>query len=145
MVALHEIIHVLGFSGGSIQYWLDTSVGALYGADTSKITTTQTIRGFSTTVLKSPNVLATARKYYNCNTLTGMQLENQGGAGSLGSHWERTIIESEVMTSSAIFEGSNLTYFTAALLKDTGYWDDVNENLTDPIYWGKNKGCNFPV
>ncbi len=47
------------------------------------------------------------------------------------------------MTATAINEGSNLTIFTVALLKDTGFWDDVNENLTDPIYWGKNKGCDF--
>lgn len=47
------------------------------------------------------------------------------------------------MTASAVNEGSNLTVLTVALLKDTGYWDDVNENLTDPIYWGKGKGCNF--
>jgi len=49
------------------------------------------------------------------------------------------------MTASAVNEGSNLTFFTVALLKDTGYWGDVNENLTDPIYWGKGKGCNFPI
>jgi len=49
------------------------------------------------------------------------------------------------MTASAVIEGSHLTFFTVALLKDTGYWGDVNENLTDPIYWGKGKGCNFPI
>ena len=53
------------------------------------------------------------------------------------------MIQSEVMTASSIAEGSNLTFFTIALLKDTGFYDDVNENLTDPIYWGKNKGCDF--
>ncbi|EAR96684.3 leishmanolysin family protein (macronuclear) [Tetrahymena thermophila SB210] len=47
------------------------------------------------------------------------------------------------MTASALTEGLNLTFFTIALLKDTGYWDDVNENLTDPIYWGRGKGCDF--
>ena len=30
-------------------------------------------------------------------------------------------------------------------MKDTGFWADVNENLTDLIYWGKGKGCNFPI
>ena len=49
------------------------------------------------------------------------------------------------MTASAVNEGSNLTFFTVALLKDTGYWGDVNENLADPIYWGKGKGCNFAI
>lgn len=35
------------------------------------------IRGFNTTILYSKNVLKTARKYYNCDSLTGMQMENQ--------------------------------------------------------------------
>lgn len=47
------------------------------------------------------------------------------------------------MTASASNEGLNLTVFTAALLRDTGYWDEVNDNLTDPIWWGKNNGCSF--
>lgn len=38
---------------------------------------------------------------------------------------------SEIMTPLAVTEGSNLTIFTVALLKDTGFWDEVNENLTD--------------
>jgi hypothetical protein len=47
------------------------------------------------------------------------------------------------MTSSTVSEGSVLSVLTASLLKDTGYWDEVNENLTDPIWWGKNGGCSF--
>ena len=49
------------------------------------------------------------------------------------------------MTSSSLIQGLNLSIFTVALLKDTGYWDDVNENLTDSLYWGKSKGCEFPL
>ena len=47
------------------------------------------------------------------------------------------------MTASALMEGSNLSVFTVSVLKDTGFWDELNENLTDPIYWGKGKGCDF--
>lgn len=32
-----------------------------------------------------------------------MQLENEGGSGSVGSHWERTILENEYMTSTNVF------------------------------------------
>lgn len=75
--------------------------------------------------------------------MTGMQIENQGGSGSLGSHWERVVIENEIMTASAVNEGSILTKFTAAILRDTGYWDEVNDNVTSPTWWGKNAGCSF--
>ncbi|KAL4453890.1 hypothetical protein ABPG74_003773 [Tetrahymena malaccensis] len=144
MVTLHEVIHVLGFSYGAMQNWYDRASNSLLGqAGASKQIYAQTLRGIQTNLLGSPNVQATARKYYGCQTIQGMQLENQGGSGSINSHWERTVIRSEIMTASALTEGLNLTFFTVALLKDTGYWDDVNENLTDPIYWGRNKGCDF--
>lgn len=67
----------------------------------------------------------------------------KGITGSIGSHWERTIIQNEVMTASITFEGNILTIFTVSLLKDTGFWNDVNENFTNQIYWGRNKGCDF--
>ncbi|KAL4453893.1 hypothetical protein ABPG74_003776 [Tetrahymena malaccensis] len=144
MVTLHEVIHVLGFSYGAMQNWYNKSTNQLLGQTAANnLITTQKIRGLDTKILGSPNVLATAQKYYGCPTLKGMQLENQGGSGSVNSHWERTIIRSEIMTASALTEGLNLTFFTIALLKDTGYWDDVNENVTDPIYWGRGKGCDF--
>jgi len=36
-----------------------------------------------------------------------------------------------------------LSVFTVAVLKDTGFWWDVNENLASEFFWGKGKGCNF--
>ena len=49
----------------------------------------------------------------------------------------------EVMTGATVPENSFLSVMTVALLKDTGYWDDVNENMANPWYWGKNKGWEF--
>jgi hypothetical protein len=39
MVTLHEIIHVLGFSGGSIYYWVDSAKAFLGNAGVSAYTT----------------------------------------------------------------------------------------------------------
>jgi len=36
-----------------------------------------------------------------------------------------------------------ISVFTIALLKDTGFYADVNENIAFPITWGKSKGCPF--
>lgn len=33
--------------------------------------------------------------------------------------------------------------FTAALLKDTGYYAEINSNMVDSLLWGKGKGCDF--
>jgi len=32
--------------------------------------------------------------------MEGLELENQGGTGSAGSHWERSILHNELMTAS---------------------------------------------
>ena len=59
-------------------YWINPSTGNYYGYEKlSKISKTVLKRGLQTYVLFSPNVLETARKYYNCPTMEGMQLENE--------------------------------------------------------------------
>ena len=81
----------------------------------------------------SKNILETARKYYGCPTLEGMQLENNGAAGSMGAHWEKTIILNEIMTAESSGTEAQLSIFTIALLKDTGFYSEVNENMADDI------------
>ncbi|EAR93808.2 leishmanolysin family protein (macronuclear) [Tetrahymena thermophila SB210] len=141
---IHEMIHVLGFTFGAIELWSNREAYGLLGEEgANKILTTLNLRGIDTYLLGSSNVLDTAKKYYNCSELVGQQLENQGESGSKNYHWERTIIRNELMTASAMLDNTKLSVFTVALLKDTGYWDEVNENLSEPIYWGKDKGCDF--
>ena len=70
---IHEILHVLGFSSNSAQFWIDPATNDFYGkSNVSKIIKTINIRGKPTIILFSENVLKTARKYYNCTTLEGM-------------------------------------------------------------------------
>ena len=33
--------------------------------------------------------------------------------------------------------------FDVAALKDTNWYDFVDDTLVDPTYWGKNQGCDF--
>lgn len=71
-----------------------------------------------------------------------MRLENQGTGGSSGSHWERTILHNDIMTSSAIYHQLSWSYFNLAILKDTG-WYIVNETFFEPTFWGYQRGCEF--
>ena len=72
-ITIHETIHVLGFTSLAMQYWVDSATGNYYAATyKSKIMKTVTIRGISTNILFSKNVLATARKYYGCSSMEGM-------------------------------------------------------------------------
>jgi len=55
-----------------MQYWINSATKLEYGDKLNLIVSNETIRGFTTTILNSTNVLNTARKYYNCPTLSGM-------------------------------------------------------------------------
>ena len=35
---------------------------------------------------------AAAQIYFNCSSLIGVELENQGTSGTAGSHWEKRIL-----------------------------------------------------
>ena len=87
------------------------------------------IRGAYRKILKSPKVLETAKNYFNCSTIVGVELENKGGTKSAGSHWKRTILHNELMTASSIPDAS-YSVFTLSLLQDTG-WYQVDFDLAE--------------
>ncbi len=57
-----------------------------------------------------------ARDHYGCDDLEGMLLENQGSDGSLGSHWERTILNNEIMNAVNSNTDAYYSKLTFALL-----------------------------
>ncbi|EGR31674.1 leishmanolysin family protein, putative, partial [Ichthyophthirius multifiliis] len=143
-ITIHEILHLLGFSVRVMQYWIDPDTGKSYGANfKDKLLKKKIYRGKQTSILISKNIVEVTRKYYNCPTAEGMQLENQGNSGTISSHWEKTVIFNEIMVGSEVVSNSVLSIFTIALLKDTGFYPEVNENMADNIFWGKGKGCDF--
>jgi hypothetical protein len=87
------------------------------------------LRGANRSVIKTSKVKETAIKYFNCNNVVGVELENEGSAGSVGSHWERAVLHNEQMTASA-FPDSSYSDFTLSLLHDSG-WYQVNFNLSE--------------
>ena len=44
-----------------------------------------------------PRVVKFARYFYNCPTVDGMFIENDGGSGSKGSHWESLYARQDVI------------------------------------------------
>lgn len=70
-------------------------------------------------LLVTEEVVAEGRRHFNCPNLEGVELENQGGSGTAGSHWEERILGNEAMTGVFTFNPvfSRLTF---ASLKDTG-------------------------
>lgn len=48
--------------------------------------------------LVTPKLLQEAKTYFNCNSITGVYLENEGGETSESSHFEKILFGNEIMT-----------------------------------------------
>ena len=44
-----------------------------------------------------------ARDHFNCSSLTGVELENQGGSGTVLSHWEKRILGVTHVSLSSVY------------------------------------------
>ena len=89
----------------------------------------------------SKKVIAKAKEHFNCSTLTQIPLENQGGEGSEGSHWESRYMLGDYMVS-ADYPDVAMSDITLALFEDTGFYK-VNYFSGGLFKFGKNKGCRF--
>lgn len=92
-------------------------------------------------IMVTPRVKEEARKHFNCSTLEGAELENQGGEGTALAHWEKRLFENEGMTG-VFTQNSAFSRLTLALMEDTG-WYKVDYDMAEPLQWGKNLGCLF--
>jgi leishmanolysin len=131
---LHEITHILGFSGSLYKHYQDENLNTrgknnVVGHNSRHM------------IIKSPHVVNYARQYYGCNSLQGVELENAGGSGTAGAHWERSNVGDEYMTGADINE-PKISKFTLNIFKDSG-WYNPDMNLADRLRWGKGDGCDF--
>lgn len=44
-------------------------------------------------VVKTPNVLKAVQDHFSCADVLGAELEDDGGSGSIGSHWDERLFE----------------------------------------------------
>ena len=82
-----------------------------------------------------------AKKHFNCPTLKGVELENQGGSGTDGSHWEERIMAGDFMIGEDLDEYV-ISPMSLALMEDSG-WYQVNYFHAGLFRFGKNQGCGF--
>ena len=91
-------------------------------------------------LIVSPNVLAYGKEYFDCQSIKGVPVEDGGGSGSVGSHWEKIVLGNEVMVANQV-ANPVLSKFTLKLLEDTG-WYVINYGMSEPFFWNKNSGCS---
>ncbi len=49
----------------------------------------------------------------------------------------------DFMCSSQVLWDATFSKFNVALLRDSGWYAEVDETMADPMIWGKNLGCDF--
>jgi len=135
-LTMHEMMHALGFTGSSFKNFIDASGKTRTGHIKSV-----SVNGVVRTVLNVEPLTSKLRSHFGCSTLPGAFLEDDGGAGTEGSHFERRHFIYDTMTSGVI-HGRRITEFDFAVLEGSG-WYSPNYTYTEPFYFGKGLGCNF--
>lgn len=142
-VAFHEMLHVLGFSSSMFTRFRDSN-GKAWPQPVKKAS----IDGRDVTFLTTPRVLEAVRLLHGCKEgddgyeyLKGAAVEDQGGAGTAGSHWEKAAFLDEVMTGTASYVPV-ISNVTLAALEDSG-WYKPHYDQAEWLAWGENKGCKF--
>ena len=132
----HELYHVFAFNSDLYDTWRKSD-GTLYKSTTS----IKTVRGVSKMLLTTPNVVAKAKEAFGCSTLTGVELEEYGGEGTAGSHWDMRVMYNDFMMGKDFFDPIYTTV-TLAVLKDSGWYDVNYDYVTQPMF-GNGAGCSF--
>ena len=135
-IFLHEIIHILGFMKESFNDFKNPDIF-------ETVNITRIPGGIIKKVVKSQNIINLAKKYFNCESISGIELENQNNPEDLEfSHWEGRILLGDIMTSDIYYQDQVISEFTLALLEESG-WYKANYYTGGLMKFGKNKGCSF--
>ena len=126
-VLFHEITHILVFDPYLLQSFQATKQEFI----------DDEIKSF----VVSSKALEKARFHFGCDSLEGIPLEDQGGDGSVGSHWEGRYMLGDYMVSTNYHENA-ISDITLGLFEDSG-WYKVNYYTGGLFRFGKNKGCEF--
>lgn len=133
---IHEIHHILIMSPDLWSFFYQVNYPV------AKNVTISSKNGTSTQVMVvSPSVVSYGAQHFACPSFPGVPMENQGGSGSIGTHWEKVFMGNELMTSQMTGKPA-YSQFTLALMADSG-WYKVNYNQADEFNWGKGAGCGF--
>ncbi|KAL1353747.1 uncharacterized protein [Arachis hypogaea] len=137
---IHEVMHVLGFDPHAFAHFRDERKRRRSQV-TEQIMDEKIGRMVTRVVL--PRVVMHSRHHYGAfsGNFTGLELEDGGGRGTSGSHWEKRLLMNEIMTGS-VDTRSVVSKMTLALLEDSG-WYKANYSMADRLDWGRNQGSEF--
>nr|CAJ2467797.1 unnamed protein product [Leishmania braziliensis] len=125
----HEMAHALGFD-------------LLLFEELDLLDVVSNLRGkdYEVPVLNSPTVVAKAREQYGCPTLEYLEVEDQGGSGSAGSHLKGRNAKDELMAPASA--AGYYTALTMAVFEDLGFYK-ADFTKAEVMPWGRNASCDF--
>lgn len=135
---VHEFYHILVFNSELFDKFRDDS-NKVIGKD--NLVGSVTLGGKSRQTYKGTNVLSWAKTYLNYNSLTYLVLENDGGGGSAGSHWEHRYWSTEYMSPIDTRPGI-LSALSLRMALDSG-WFTLNEKYIEELEYGKSAGADI--
>ena len=135
---LHEVYHVLGFSRSLYKYFINPVTMKRRVLTETFI---ENAVGKFPLIIVTPKVVEFTRRHFNCPKMRGMPVENEGEAGSKGSHWEKFLLGNEMMVSDTV-ANPIVSEFSLRLFEDSG-WYQINYSMAEPIFWGRNAGCSI--
>lgn len=127
LLFLHEMSHVLIFHPSFFIYL--------------NLITDSIVNNERIYYINSPKVLEKAKKHFGCNSVKGIPLENYGGLGSAGSHWESRYMLGDYMIATDYPE-IVISDISLAVFEDSGFYK-VNYYTGGLFRFGKGEGCNF--
>jgi len=133
---LHEMIHNFGFSKSTFETFVDEKGKTRTGHVKSVV-----LQGTQRTVLDVPSLTTRLRNFFGCNSLEGAFMEDDGGDGTAGSHFERRHFVYETMASGVV-HGRRLSEFSLGMIEATG-WYIPDYTFAEPYFFGQGQGCTF--
>lgn len=131
--ALHELTHVLVFDSDLYEYYVDS--------DFNKIPIEKILKTNSNNrkIIITPKVVEATKKHFNCESVEGLEVEDDGDEGTVASHWEERLMHSDYMCGMNSFDTS-ISEMTLALFEDSGWYK--SEKFTGGLFnFGRNAGC----
>ena len=141
-VLVHELSHALGWSAQSFNKFRDEN-----GNVRVNPVTTKTALGKKISLLSTPAVASHVRSHFGCKTLTGMELEDQGGSATAGSHPEKRIFTESYMAGVTTLTDTSFIIDAMALsvFQDSGWYQVKNLDQAGKLSFGRGMGCRVPT
>ncbi|XP_034493291.2 ciliated left-right organizer metallopeptidase [Marmota flaviventris] len=141
MATLHELFHILGFSGQLFKKWRDCPSGLNIRENCSTRQQVTRRDKWGQLLLTTPTVSHSLAKHLGVVGVSlGVPLEEEGPSSS---HWEARLLQGSIM--AATFSGAQRTRLdsvTLAAFQDSG-WYQVNHSAAEELLWGKGSGLEF--